>query len=370
MELVNRLPLPATAFRQFDRDGGFDCVVSVRGTFMHIQDGSLKLADTQEPFQWEDAYDGDPHQGVLLRQTDLTPGKPGTDVTFLGDTFAPGDPAASWLFGIRIGALSKRLRAHGPRDWRPVVRDKWAGFNAKEPKRAVVDWQLQPAQAAERVTVSWINAFGGQIPGSADETAGTAADVERFNPLGRGIVNLTAQPDAEPQPAPALTAPNEMALDWRERYRPQGLGPISPWWRQRQQYTGTYDDEWLEKRHPLLPLDFDARFWQCADPDLIAVPWLEGNEEYELENLHPDMPLARGRLPGVKLGVRCEREDRDEWYVLNLDGVHFDWREDDRVLLTWRTRFPLQKATQTRLTLTRVVVRDERADTRAPEAAE
>jgi hypothetical protein len=35
-------------------------------------------------FQWKDAYEGDLHQTVLIRQSDLTPDKPGTDISFLG----------------------------------------------------------------------------------------------------------------------------------------------------------------------------------------------------------------------------------------------------------------------------------------------
>lgn len=359
MELVNNLPIPAFAFRQYDRNGDFDCVVAVRGTFTHVQDGELQLAREQEKFQWEDAYDGDPHQAVLLRQTDLTPEKPGTDVTFLGNTYAPGGKAlSSWLCSLKLGPVQKSLRAYGPRFWRPVIRDRWAGFSAREPKHVLEDWELSEAEHVDRVSLSWTNAFGGQIPGTGDVDATIPADVETCNPLGCGIVNLDMGNDVEPVAAPLLTAPDQKQLDWRKRYAPQGFGPISPWWRQRQQHTGTYDDAWLEKRHPLLPEDFDPRFWQCADPDLIAIPWLQGDEEYELENLHPDLPLAQGKLPGVTLGVRCQREDRDEWHLLNLDGVHFDWRADDRVLITWRARFPLQEAGETRLTLSRVVFRD------------
>jgi hypothetical protein len=46
---------------------------------------------------------------------------------------------------------------------------------------------------------------------------------------------------------------------------------------------------------------------------------------------------------------------RDEWIIANLDGTHFDWRADDRVLLSWRARFPLPEAGETRLTLNRLV---------------
>jgi hypothetical protein len=367
MELVNRIPLPAFAFRQFDKNGDLDCVVAVRGTFNHVQDGVLELAEQQEEFQWTDAYDGDPHMGILLRQTDLTPEKPGTDVTFLGSAHAPGGrPSTSWTCSVSVGPVSKSLRVHGERFWRPVIRDRWAGLSAREPKRVAEDWTLGDAEPALAVPVDWTRAWGGTMPGAEMTEHGIPADADPANPLGCGIVDPGCKDENTKIRAPSITAPHETTLDWRKRGEPQGFGPISPWWRPRQRHAGTYDDTWLESRHPLLPEDFDPLFWQCAHRDLIALPWLAGHEDYALENLHADYPLAQGRLPGVTLGVRCEREDRDEWNIANLDGVHFDWREDGRVLLTWRARFLLPEAGDTRLTLNRVVFADA-ADAEAAE---
>lgn len=355
MELVNTLPIPAFAFRQFDQEGALDCVVAARGTFTHVQDGALALMGEQEEFQWEDAYDGDPHGGVLLRQTDLTPGKPGTDVTFLGSSFAPGGrPAGTWRCSLSIGLVSKSLDVWGERFWHPVVRDRWAGFRAKAPKRVLEDWRLGEPEPATRVAITWANAYGGAVPETGDPDAGRPFDVEPRNPLGCGIVMGTTDPDAGPRRAPSLLSSDAPPVDWRDGVEPAGLGPVSPWWRARQQHAGTYDDAWLKDRHPLLPLDFDTRFWQCAPPGLVATPFLEGGEPYALENLHPDLPHASGRLPRVRLGVRLEGAGRDEMHILQLDGVHFDWRSDSRVLLTWRARFPLPDAADARLTLSRV----------------
>lgn len=368
MELINRLPFPAMAFRQFDANGDLDCVVAVRGTFEHRQGDTLSIAAKQEDFQWEDAYDGDPHAGPLLRQTDLTPEKAGTDITFLGNAHAPGGaPAPSWQVGLRVGQLSKRLEVHGPRFWKPVVKEKWAGFSAREAKRVLTDWQLSEAEPASQVPICWSKAYGGQIPGTGDPETETPVDVEARNPLGCGIVNLGMPADHAPVAAPQITLPGEK-LNWREPIEPQGLGLVSPWWRSRQQYAGTYDDLWLNERHPLLPADFDARFWQSAHPALIVVPHLTGDEDYQLDDLHPRFAQASGRLPGVSLGVRCTGQERDEWCLLSLDGVHFDWRNDNRVMLTWRARFPLQEAGETSLTLTRVQVKAA-ADANAGEVA-
>ncbi|MDH0615205.1 MULTISPECIES: DUF2169 domain-containing protein [unclassified Agrobacterium] len=362
MELQNRLPFPAMAFRQFDAEGGLDCIVSVRATFVHVQDGSLDVAAEQESFQWEDAYEGDPHQTVLLRQSDLTPDKPGTDISFLGDTWSPSkEPQKSWRASIRVGKVFKEIEVFGRRFWQPVVKEKWAGFSAREAKRVIADWKLNDPEPARNVAIGWHSAYGGAIPHTGNAGTETPIDVERRNPLGCGIVNLEMSADAGPVPAPQIAAVGEHP-DWRSPPEPQGLGLVSPWWQFRQQYSGTYDDGWREERHPLLPRDFDPRFWQAAHPDLIATPHLKGDENYELTNLSSEHPVAKGSLPGLTLGVHCLREDRDEWYVLKLDGVQFDWRNDGRVLLTWRIRFPLPDAGDTKLILTRVRLKSPEAE--------
>lgn len=362
MELDNRLPFPAMAFRQFDTEGDLDCIVAMRGTFIHVQDSVVEVLREQESFQWEDAYEGDPHRTVLLRQSDLTPDKPGTDISFLGDALSPSkEPEKSWTISIRVGNVAKEIDVCGPRFWQPVIKEKWAGFSAKRPKRVISGWTLGEPEPTRQVSVCWKNAYGGVIPGTDDAEGSTPADVERRNPLGCGIVTLDMPADAQIVRAPQITACGE-TLDWRDAPEPQGLGLVSPWWCSRQQYTGTYDDAWLKERHPLLPRDFDTKFWQAAHPDLIATPHLRGDENYELHNLHPEHRIAKGRLPGLTLGVHCQREDRDEWHVLKMDSVQFDWRKDGRILLTWRARFPLSEAGETKLTLTRVRLQ-------APEAA-
>jgi hypothetical protein len=359
MELINQLPVKAFAFRQFDQNGELDCVVAVRATFMHKQDSALKFCDEQEAFQWTDTYEGDPHASILLRQTDLTPQKLGTDVTFLGTSFAPGgQEAKSWTCGIQVGPVKKTLAIHGERHWHPIFRTSKAPLMARPKKPALEDWRLGVAKPASSMSIDWTRAFGGAVPGTGDPDRGVPADVEPSNPIGCGIVDTSCRDELLRLRAPSVTAPEDKELNWRTKYEPQGFGLVSPWWRARQRHAGTYDARWQQDRHPLLPEDFDPRFWQCGHPDLIAYPHLAGGESFQLTNLHPLMPVARGLLPDVTLGVHLEREDRDEWHVANLDGVHFDWRSDDRVLLTWRARFPLPEAGDTRLTLDSVVFSD------------
>lgn len=358
MRLDNQTPAQALAFRQLASDGSLDCVVSAAAGFLHRQDRRIAFAAEQAPLSFEDVHDGDPHAGALLRQSALVPGKPGTDVTFLGTSFAPGGQAApKWQAAIRIGArLRKALLVTGPRHWMPEVmppRRGWLGLRRADDGPVLTGWHLSAPTPARAVEIHWKHAFGGRVIGTG--AAGGQPDVHPGNPLGPGLLDLGHGDVAIPVAAHQLDDPNHPVTDWRRHEaEPQGFGLIPPWWRQRQRHVGTYDAAWLETRHPLLPEDFDPRFWQCAHPDMVVTPHLRGDEEYELTNLHPEFPVLRGTLPGVALSVHCADGDAGSagWHGMALDGLHFDVRDAEaRITLIWRARFPLNEAAQAVLTL-------------------
>ena len=325
MEFVNQLPAAALAFRQFDRNGELDCVVSAKATFRHVQDRFLELADEQEPFQWTDQYEDDPHRSSLVRSTDLTPDKPGTDVTFLGNSYAPdARPSKSWIASLQIGPITKSLVAFGKREWRPKVNKSKKTILGIPKAAETLSWELSNAEPARAVPMSWQLAFGGGLNGKPGSECSEEDEISPVNPLGLGCVPNSDLKSARAVPAPQIVMLEDEALDWKKNITPGGFGPIPPWWPQRNRFAGTYDEKWLDTRHPLLPLDFDRRFWNCAPEDQVAIPYLQAGTQYRLMNLHPQLPEARGFLPDAQLGVRCQTGDRDEWHLANLDGVHFD----------------------------------------------
>lgn len=332
MELVNPTPLPGLAFRQFDQEGRLDCVVTLRGTFEHVQDGPARWRQAQVPLQWQDAHDGDPHQAPMLHQSDLVPDKPGTDITFLGTSHAPGGPARCWPCGIEIGPVRKTLHVSGPRDWQPVAA--LARGLLRRPA-GIAGWTAGEARPVAHVPIDWRLAAGGRDAfGEGEPDPDNPIGIGRIGPPGAWQDRRVTAPQLAARPDPQPADP------------PAGLGPIPPFWRSRYRHAGTYDEAWLAGRHPLLPRDFDPRFWQCAPEDQIARPFLRGDEGFRLTNLHPAHPQAQGRLPGLAFAVRV---GEGGWIALNLDGVQFDWREEALILMTWRARFPLPEAQGVRL---------------------
>lgn len=359
MQLINQTPAQALAFRQFDGDGGLVCVVSARADFTHCHDASLVLSKTQKPFQYQDVFEGDPHATNMLVQSDLVPEKPGTDVTYIGTSYAPENKhKRAWTAEVQIGErLHKRLLVTGPRQWTPVVRRNWKKRFSFGSKPVLVGWKLSEPEPVRLVELGWDKAFGGTNVRMRPDDPNQ--DAYKDNPLGPGLLTIEQQEFENCVPAHQLDDPDTPVLDWRVlEGSAHGFGPIPPWWGQRQQYVGTYDAEWLEKRHPLLPDDFDPRFWQCAHPDLIARPYLAGDEHYILTNLYSERDVTYGHLPGMQLRVYCENGDdvSNGSHHLNLDGVHFDFRHEYAfVTLTWRCRFTLNEPKRAKLTLNVVV---------------
>jgi len=340
-QLENRTPFSALAFSQFHRDGTDMAVLAVRGSFHVVANAPLVLAPRQDELELADRYEGDPSSGLLVRACDIVPFKPAADLTILGASWAPhGVEARSWLAGVRLGKLEKVVRVHGPRAWRCAAKPEGDEKDGAPGQKK--EWVLSPALPVKAVALDWRGAFGGALPGTGDGQ--TPVDVHRHNPIGCGIVDAQHSPMDADIPAPCIEDPADPVLDWRRRdYVPQGFRPLPPVWRPRQQFTGTFDDAWLEAKHPLLPDDFDYRFYQYAAPGLIHQERLNGDEELQLLHMHPDHAHIQVWLPGVRLSATAHRNDgHAEVLEMALDGVHVDMMNSGlaAVFLTWRCWVP------------------------------
>ncbi|MDT3381165.1 DUF2169 domain-containing protein [Labrys neptuniae] len=343
MPLINETGLPAAAiFRQYTPQGTLHGVAALRATFAASDPERLRLAEDQKEFLWQDEFEGDPLTTPLLFQADFIPFKKGTDLTFIGSAHTPdGTPQSSWTCGIRVeNRLHKMLRVHGPRHWEPLWRGQ---AQRRESGRAkFLGWKLGEGKPTREVELAWTKAFGGPRPLRPDEQLPVPVIVD--NPLGCGWLDFDHSPREEPIPAPVIECTDEPISDWRRSdYRPQGLAPIPPWWAVRQKHMGTLDDAWLEKHHPLLPLDFSYDFWQCAHPECVLTPWIGAGEAIDYLNLHPSHPSYRFTLPSVAVaGALFNRSEPDLEFELHADGVHADFRRKGQEVIhvTWRGVFP------------------------------
>lgn len=323
----NHTPFAAMGFAQLHRDGPEMACIAVRGSFDIQPDGKLKLSARQE-LVFADGYDDDPHRSSMLHATDLVPFKPATDVTLIGHAYPPeGRPSLDWTVAISVGSHVKRLRVYGPRQWLPGL------------KHFKPSWKLGHADPIETVPLDYRLASGGRYIGDPE------GDADRRNPIGPGLLHGDYTRFAREFPAPQIDSVDAQIKDPYDAPEPQGFGPISPWWIQRQKFAGSYDDDWKEHRHPRLPADFDYRFYQSAHPGLIMPSFLIGNEPVKVEGCRPGGEAVTFHVPPIAIIADHFWDDgRRVRSRLNLDGLHMDFRgETPKVDVTWRgwvTRCP------------------------------
>lgn len=316
----NFTPFAAMGFAQLHRDGPMMACLAVRATFDIKADGRLAVSERQE-LALADEYAGDPHRTSMVRSSDLVPFKPATDVTLVGNAYAPGGRASpGWPVHLSVHDFALTLRVAGPRQWLP-------GLKGLRPS-----WKLGSPEAAGSVPLDYRFAAGGRYIGDP------AGDAERRNPIGPGMLHGDFTRYAQSFPAPQIDSEDAPIAGPYDAPEPQGFGPISPWWIQRQGFAGTYDEEWKANRHPRLPLDFDYRFYQTAHPRLIMPGYLQGDEKITAVGCHRDHQSVSFRLPRIALVADHSWDDgREARTRLNLDGVHLDFRGEPQVEITWRS---------------------------------
>ena len=126
---------------------------------------------------------------------------------------------------------------------------------------------------------------------------------------------------------PCIEDPNRLVASKKDKPEPAGFSPLYPMLPQRMKYQGTYDGDYKNKYFPGYPEDHDWKYFLCAPSDQWIKNYYQGNESFALYNMHPEIPLIEGSLPG--LYARCfinhekgGKETFDE-LSLNLDTIWF-----------------------------------------------
>jgi hypothetical protein len=264
--------------------------------------------------------------GLLLRDLDLYPWKPRTDVIVKGHAYAPAK-ATSFEASIAIGEAVKRILVLGDRR-ASLAPTGEIGFSTPS--------------AIEKVSLGYERAYGGAdavacathgnpLEGLAPylpEVAGLA----RINPYSyvrnpcgvgflleptRAAIEAITLPNLE-DPADRLT-PDRLALGRLEGWPGQPLPAAPAWvahaWFPRAAFLGFVPSRELlqgplaEIALGVLPPDildlapgqlrFDQGF-SCGAPAGLQLPYLRGDEEIVLTHLSERAPVLRVKLPGER----------------------------------------------------------------------
>jgi hypothetical protein len=138
-------------------------------------------------------------------------------------------------------------------------------------------------------------------------------------------------------PLPNLEDPRALIAAPSDRPAPAGFGFVAPSWEPRRARAGTYDERWQEQRCPLLPLDFQAEFFQSSPADLVARGRLRGGEPVLVKNASPSGELSF-LVPARRLEVTVWIRAQPTTVQPVIDTLVIE-PDDQRVLCTWKATF-------------------------------
>ncbi|MEJ1170412.1 DUF2169 family type VI secretion system accessory protein [Variovorax sp. CCNWLW235] len=322
--------------------------------------------DRPVPLTLADEYWGEEGASSPREESDLAPYKPRCDVIVNAIAHAPcGVPASDWEVRVKVTARPQWLQLpQPPRPLHPGARltprqqQEWDSetqrAQALAAPRAVLDkrlrisgpavlyrrdkrnWERTPPEAIASLPMRWEYALGGRSllrrAGAPKDEPPLLDEVCFSNPLGRGWIEQreleearsAGQPEVERIAAPQIEAAgvrmrqpviarhasvNQDARTMAETARsygetPAGLGVVGRAWAPRLALAGTYDDAWLEQRHPWLPKDFDFGYWNAAPVDQ-QIPYLPPDACIELWNLSDPATTPEGHLSVTLPGHRA-----------------------------------------------------------------
>ncbi|WP_020408523.1 DUF2169 family type VI secretion system accessory protein [Hahella ganghwensis] len=318
-EIDNRTPFVAEAIPHNDENFRPVYTVLLKATYDIIDTAQLRLAEEQAPLILAGEYYGDPETTSLKYEPECTLTKLGTDVVLVGHAYPESPQHRQTKVGIRLGSLQKTAIVFGDRVWE----------NRSNPTASL-------PQPFDKMPLCWENAFGGR------DLRVVEPDLPSFearNPVGKGYADKKlGLPDN--LLLPNIEDPNHLIQDWKDRPAPCGFGFVSPHWQPRCQYAGTYDEQWDANRKPLLPTDFNRRFFSAADSALQAQGYLQGNEEVIIVNASERGRLAF-QLPGVPNPAFQMKFHRNDEIVAgtNLDTVIVN-TDNHQLIMFWRAIVP------------------------------
>ena len=261
-----------------DEEGRHLFVPIVKATYRALDSKQILVAENQISAKLSGEYWGDPDFSSYKYEPETAFIKPATDVVHIGHAY-PQKPGVNFVdVGVRVGPVQKVVRVVGDRD---IV--KRSG-----------NWSVIGPQVFEKIPLVYERAFGGWDRSHQNPDKHT---FEPRNPVGVGFGYPNGNTE-EPVRLPNIEDPKRPWKRWGDRPPPTGFGFISPHWQPRASFAGTYDKKWDETRKPLLPTDFDRRFFNAASPGLIAPGYLRGNEPVVIVNASPGGRISFN-LPGV-----------------------------------------------------------------------
>ncbi|OAJ93041.1 DUF2169 family type VI secretion system accessory protein [Vibrio bivalvicida] len=158
------------------------------------------------------------------------------------------------------------------------------------------------------------------------------------NRLGGGIAGSTEE--LLKQKVPSVFYPKEEWSATSSKIRVAGFGPLPPFFEARQKLAGTFDENWVENRKPLLPIDFSQQFYQSAPQDQQCKGHLAGGERLMMSGFCHDDTISF-RIPKDRYVAVAKFQDETYQAPMSIYSLFIN-TEDKTISMSYNASFLCQ----------------------------
>lgn len=360
--------------------------VSGSKDFKQVQTVYMAKINDEDPIGlcMADEFYDEPGTSSILQESDIIPFKPKCDVLVQGHAYAPkpcqGFKASIALYSQADDTLDSPLREifnkeiwlTGSRQW-----EHTGGRSDIDASQFTSAYTLTAIAPTQKVPLRYEYALGGSCQAANPKSLNKNRDNNNFeqsyhevcyrNPIGRGwfeqsyfsklkeykyhLPEFFSTPQIMAKgmiyESPLITKQSgsmtafEMAkINYQDV--PAGFSALHRSWAPRLAKAGTYNEEWLENRHPNLPKDFDFGYWNCAPEDQqIDYPDLTIPHTLLVNNLTESGGGQAILLPRHRAFVLAGIEVDLIPLPMNLDTLIFN-TDEMTLKLVWRLFLPVR----------------------------
>ena len=207
--------------------------------------------------------------------------KPTGEVLVAGRAMAPGgQPVQAMRVAVELGEVRRLFTVFGDRRWQ--MSDAGPVFSVPDP--------FLEMPMLDRL------AFGGE--GYASNPSGRGAEAE-------ALLNSGLEP-----PLPNIEVAGQEIRSVLDQPPVASVGALAPDQADRIALAGTYDQDWIDRKMPEFPDDFDPRYFLTAPVEQRLNDYFTGFEAIRLVGLSAQYPLIESRMPGVRVRAFVELNSR------------------------------------------------------------
>lgn len=352
MQFNNKTPFPAIRWYNVDKNGREYNTIVVRVKFLFESMNkqglwTLKLDNDQEELFKTDIFYGEVGKSSVRFESDFIAYKPNADLIINANAQIPYDNRTFFTCGTKVirydnknlnktTLLEKHLRIYGKRYW----------------KDTLFGWDVGIPKTVKKLPIQYNNAYGGVIVNpnynpKKHKKSEEYLEIYLSNPIGEGLYlkNIDTSNGIK---MPQIESFTEPIIDIDKRYTPHGFGFIHRSWEPRLSLAGTFDEEWKQNKHPIMPDDYQEQHNNAAHEDLqLKDDYFKVNDTFFLKNLLIGKSEQAFKIPGFYFKGAYNFEDKKRPFFLELDTVVVDILDDDMannaVYLSYRRRVPHMK---------------------------